>query len=114
LLQDQVIPSYYRTGPMGYSPEWVAMSKRSIATIAPRFNVIRMVSEYVKKFYAPAAAHGRRYAADNFAIARDVAQWKNKVRAAWPNVRLHRLDSATRACSLAVRSILKSPSSSMA
>jgi starch phosphorylase len=96
LLQDRVIPSYYRTGPMGYSPEWVAMSKRSIATIAPRFNVIRMVSEYVKKFYAPAAAHGRRYAADNFAIARDVAQWKNKVRAAWPNVRLHRLDSATK------------------
>jgi hypothetical protein len=55
LLQDQVIPTYYRTGPMGYSPEWVAMSKRSIATISPRFNVIRMVSEYVKKFYAPAA-----------------------------------------------------------
>jgi len=94
LLQDQVIPSYFRTGPMGYSPEWVAMSKRAISTIAPRFNVIRMVSEYVKKFYAPAATHGRRYIADNFAIARDVAQWKNKVRTAWPNVRLHRLDSA--------------------
>jgi starch phosphorylase len=61
LLQDQVIPTYYRTGPMGYSPEWVAMSKRSIATISPRFNVIRMVAEYVKKFYAPAAMHGRRY-----------------------------------------------------
>ncbi len=96
LLQDQVIPTYYRTGPMGYSPEWVAMSKRSITTIAPRFNVIRMVSEYVKKFYAPAAAHGRRYAGDNFAIARDVAQWKNKVHAAWSGVRLHRLDIAER------------------
>ena len=96
LLQDQVIPTYYRTGPMGYSPEWVAMSKRSITTIAPRFNVIRMVSEYVKKFYAPAAAHGRRYAGDNFAIARDVAQWKSKVHAAWSGVRLHRLDTAER------------------
>ncbi|PKO93252.1 MAG: DUF3417 domain-containing protein [Betaproteobacteria bacterium HGW-Betaproteobacteria-10] len=94
LLQDQVIPTYYATGPMGYSPAWVAMSKRSITTIAPRFNVIRMVSEYVNKFYAPAAAYGRRYFADNFAIAREVAQWKHKVRAAWPGVRLHRLDSA--------------------
>jgi starch phosphorylase len=55
LLQDKVIPTFYRSGPMGYSPEWVAMSKRSIATIAPRYNVIRMVGEYVK-FYAPPPA----------------------------------------------------------
>ena len=96
LLQDQVIPTYYRTGPMGYSPEWVAMAKRSIATISPRFNVVRMVSEYVRKFYAPAAAHGRRFAHDNFSVAHDVANWKSKVRAAWPGVRLHRLDHAER------------------
>ncbi len=84
LLQDRVIPTYYRTGPMGYSPEWVAMSKQSIATIAPRFNVIRMVAEYVRKLYAPAAQHGRRYAAADFAIARTVAEWKTRIRAAWP------------------------------
>jgi len=96
ILQDQVIPTYYRTGPMGYSPEWVAMSKCSIASIAPRFNVARMVGEYVRKFYAPAATHGRHYAGDDFAIARDVAQWKNRVRAAWPGVRLRRLDTPER------------------
>ncbi|MCL2345368.1 MAG: alpha-glucan family phosphorylase [Desulfobulbus sp.] len=96
ILQDQVIPTYYRTGPMGHSPQWVAMSKRSIATIAPRFNVTRMVGEYVRKYYAPAAEYGRRYAADNFAIARDVAQWKTRVRAAWPGVRLSRLDQPER------------------
>lgn len=96
ILQDQVIPTYYHTGPMGYSPEWVAMSKCSIATIAPRFNVSRMVGEYVKKFYAPAASHGRRYAEDDFAVARDVAEWKARVRGAWPGVRLHRLDTAER------------------
>ncbi|MDR2173921.1 MAG: alpha-glucan family phosphorylase [Burkholderiales bacterium] len=96
ILQDQVIPTYYRTGPTGYSPEWVAMAKRSIATIAPRFNVTRMVSEYVCKFYAPAIEHGRHYAADHFAVARDVAQWKARIRAAWPGVRLMRLDQPER------------------
>ena len=96
LLQDHVIPTYYRTGPMGYSPEWVAMSKQSIATIAPRFNVIRMVAEYVKKFYAPAASHGRRYASNDFAVARTIAEWKARVRAAWPGIRLHRLDTPER------------------
>ena len=96
ILQDQVIPTYYRTGPMGYSPEWVAMAKRSIQTISPRFNVIRMLSEYVRKSYAPAAGYGRRYAANDFAVARDVALWKARVRAAWPGVRLHRLDTPER------------------
>ena len=35
LLQDQVIPTYYRHNKMGYSSEWVKMSKRSIATLLP-------------------------------------------------------------------------------
>ena len=96
LLQDHVIPTYYRSGPKGYSPEWVAMAKQSIMTISPRFNVIRMVTEYVKKFYAPAAQNGRRYLADDCAVARTVAAWKAWVRSAWPGVRMHRLDSAER------------------
>lgn len=96
LLQDQVIPTYYRHGPMGYSPEWVDMAKRSIATITPRFNVTRMVGEYVQKFYAPAARQGRRYAADGYAPARAVAEWKTRIRNAWPGVRLARLDAPMR------------------
>jgi starch phosphorylase len=38
LLQDSVIPMYYRSTSLGYSPEWVAMAKQSIASIMPRFN----------------------------------------------------------------------------
>ncbi|HYQ40141.1 MAG TPA: alpha-glucan family phosphorylase [Pseudomonas sp.] len=93
ILQDQVIPTYYRTGPMGYSPEWVAMAKRSIMTITPRFNMIRMLNEYVQRFYAPAAEHGRRYAAHGHAVARSIAEWKARIRAAWPGVRLQPLET---------------------
>ncbi|MEY2632036.1 MAG: hypothetical protein RIR00_690 [Pseudomonadota bacterium] len=92
LLQDKVIPSYYRRGMLGFSPEWVTMAKRSISTIMPRFNVGRMVGEYVHKFYAPAAAQGRRYANDNYAGARAVAEWKARVRSAWPGVHFYRTD----------------------
>ena len=41
---------YYRRNHQGYSPEWVRMAKRSIATILPRFNAARMVNEYLAKF----------------------------------------------------------------
>ncbi len=96
ILQDKVIPLYYERGPMGYSPGWVGMSKRSMISIAPRFNSARMVSEYLDKFYAPAAAQWRRYSADDFSRARHVAQWKERVRGAWSGVTLRRCDDVPR------------------
>ena len=92
-LQDKVIPLYYARGPMGYSPGWVAMAKRSIATITPRFNSQRMVGEYLHKFYAPADQQWRRKSVDGYAPARTLAAWKQKVRRAWPKVRLRRIDT---------------------
>jgi starch phosphorylase len=96
ILQDKVVPLYYDRGPMGYSPGWLAMSKRSIATITPHFNSTRMVGEYVTKFYQPAARQWARYEAGNFAAARSLAAWKTRVRAAWHGVTLRRVDEAPR------------------
>jgi starch phosphorylase len=93
ILQDQVVPLYYGRGNTGYSTEWIRMAKQSIATILPRFNASRMVGEYLRKFYVPAAQQGRRYADDHFAHAIAVAQWKARVRAAWPGVAIRRLDT---------------------
>ena len=95
LLQDQVLPTYYNRGEMGYPPDWIRMMKRSIATILPRFNANRMVGDYLAQFYGPAARQGRRFSRDDFRGARDVAVWKNKVRAAWPGVKLRRLETGT-------------------
>jgi len=96
ILQDRVIPAYYERGKMGYSPEWVKMSKRSMATTLPRFNSGRMVGEYVSKFYLPASQQGRRYEQDDFAEAKRLSAWKGRVRAAWPSVEMRRLDTPLR------------------
>ncbi|MBS1136412.1 MAG: hypothetical protein H6R11_366 [Proteobacteria bacterium] len=96
LLQDSLIPLYYNLGPMGFSPGWVQMAKRSIVTLLPRFNTARMLGEYVGKFYLPATQQWRRFSQDNFAGARELAAWKAKVRAAWNEVRMSRLDTPTR------------------
>jgi len=58
LLQDHVIPTYYRRGDMGYSADWIRMAKHSIASILPRFSSTRMVNEYLAKFYLPANPAG--------------------------------------------------------
>ena len=93
ILQDKVIPLYYeRTN--GVPQGWMHMAKRSMATLLPRYDASRMLGEYVSKFYLPASRQGRRYADNDFAAARAVAEWKARVRAAWPGVAARRLDSA--------------------
>ena len=96
ILQDKVIPLYYDRGPMGYSPGWVKMAKNSIASITPRFNSARMLGEYIGKFYTPAARQWHRHGAGDFAGARTLAAWKEKVRGAWPKVSLRRIDNPQR------------------
>jgi len=96
LLQDKVIPMYYNRDPLGFSPEWVAMAKRSIMTLLPQYNSERMVGEYLARFYAPACQRGRRFADNGFAIARDVASWKSRVRASWPQVQVRALGMPAR------------------
>jgi glycogen phosphorylase len=38
--------------------------------------------------YLPASMQGARYAENNYALAREISEWKKKVRSAWPGVRL--------------------------
>jgi starch phosphorylase len=94
LLQDNVAPLYYDRGPLGYSTGWVAMAKHSIATIMPGFNSVRMVGEYVTKFYQPAAIRWARYRDRDYAGAREIAAWKKRIRAAWDGVKLRWVEQA--------------------
>jgi starch phosphorylase len=91
LLQDKVIPLYYARGQSGFSPEWIQMAKRSIMTLLPRYNSERMVGEYLDRFYIPAAQRGRQFAGDGYAVAREVAGWKRRVRASWREVAIRHL-----------------------
>ena len=92
ILRNRVFPLYYHRGKMGYSADWVKKAKRSIATVLPQYNSSRMVGEYVSRFYLPASKQGVLYTQNNYENARQLAAWKGKIRAAWPNISLHRLD----------------------
>jgi starch phosphorylase len=96
LLQDQVVPMYYRRNELGFSPDWVRMAKRSISSLLPRFNSTRMVMQYVNKFYGSASRQWRRYSEGGFAAAQSVAAWKAKVRKSWSSVSLRRIDVPTK------------------
>ncbi|MDB5802072.1 MAG: alpha-glucan phosphorylase [Rhodocyclales bacterium] len=88
LLQDQIIPMYYRTNNMGHSPEWIKMAKHSIASLLPTYSASRMVKEYINDSYLPASRQGHRYVDNGFQGAVAMAEWKARVLHAWPGVAL--------------------------
>ena len=93
LLQDKVIPLYYKRNNGGAPQDWTRIAKRSIASLLPRYDASRMLGEYVSKFYLPASRQGRRFADADFAAARSLTTWKARVRSAWPGVSARRIDA---------------------
>jgi starch phosphorylase len=54
LLESQVVPLFYTRDAAGLPTGWIALMRRTIETIVPRFNTRRMLKDYVKHLYGPA------------------------------------------------------------
>ena len=54
-LESVIVPLYYTRDADGVPRAWVRKMKDAIKTVAPRFSTMRMVKEYVTKYYIPAA-----------------------------------------------------------
>ncbi|MDP7346160.1 MAG: alpha-glucan family phosphorylase [Anaerolineales bacterium] len=59
LLEDEVVPLYYRRDGDGLPREWIGMMKASIASVTPVFSARRMVKEYCTRMYAPVRERAR-------------------------------------------------------
>ncbi len=88
VLERQIIPTYFDTGPDGIPHAWIKVMKEAIRTCAPQFSMRRMVKEYVDRLYVPASKLGVAIADEHYAQARQLAAWKARVRAAWQAVRI--------------------------
>jgi starch phosphorylase len=88
LLEREIIPLFYERGPDDIPRRWVARIKESMRTICPYFNTNRMLREYVTKMYLPAIRRAEKVTADNFALARSLAGWKDRLRRNWHEVRV--------------------------
>jgi starch phosphorylase len=92
LLEHRIIPLYFDRQGDGFSSGWVAMAKASMKSLMPRFNAQRMVMDYVRDFYAPAARLAQRLSTDDHAPARVLSAWIARVQSLWSQVSVRRLD----------------------
>lgn len=88
MLENEIVPLYYAKNSKGYSPEWVQYIKRSIAHIAPHFTMKRMIEDYIHRFYNKEAERTAKLVANDYAEAKEIVAWKEKVAAAWDGVRV--------------------------
>src|SRR5688572_19480213 len=90
-IEEEVVPLYYARNDEGYSPEWVRRSKRAMMTVIPQFNMRRVLQDYADGLYHPASRQYRQLSDHEFAGARQLAEWKQRVRQSWPKVDLRPL-----------------------
>ena len=94
MLENEIVPLYYAKNSKGYSPEWVQYIKRSIANIAPHFTMKRMIDDYIERFYTKEAARTGILAANDYAKAKEIVAWKEKVAAAWDGIKVFDVESS--------------------
>ncbi|MFE6866564.1 alpha-glucan family phosphorylase [Kitasatospora sp. NPDC057692] len=94
LIEDQVATRFYDRGSDGLPHRWIAMVRHTLVTLGPKVLAGRMVREYVERLYAPAALAQRELAGTGaFRAARELAEWKARVREAWPVVRVEHVEA---------------------
>ena len=55
-LEQEVVPLFYNRDDDGLPRKWIAMMKRAIQTLAPKYNSDRMVEEYARKIYSSSSS----------------------------------------------------------
>ncbi|MDH4128751.1 MAG: alpha-glucan family phosphorylase [Spirochaetota bacterium] len=86
ILEQEIIPLYYRRGADGLSRGWIAKMKESIKTLGPVFNTNRMVKEYAERFYFPANKTWEQLSINNYERAKSLVIWKKKIEESWDKI----------------------------
>ena len=93
LLEHEIIPLFFDRGRDGLPRGWIRMMKEAIKGITPVYNTARMVAEYAQRAYLPAATRAGRLMTGDYARIRGLANWRAKVRGAWPGGRIREIEA---------------------
>ncbi|MBD2343759.1 alpha-glucan family phosphorylase [Anabaena subtropica] len=93
LLEKEVVPLFYDHRDIDGLPRpWVAKMKDAIRLNCPFFNTARMVREYAQRAYFPASDRYHTVTSDNYAPAKELADWKAKLSDHWFNIKIKDID----------------------
>lgn len=87
IIENDIAPAYYDVDKAaGLSPVWVGYIKNTVAQVASNFTTNRMLTDYCNQYYVPQAKRYEDMVSDDYNEARQLAQWKKKLRREWQNI----------------------------
>ncbi|ALP53158.1 alpha-glucan phosphorylase [Candidatus Tenderia electrophaga] len=93
LLEEVVVPEFYRRDANGIPRAWTARMRASMARLAPQFSTNRMMREYVMRMYLPASEAYRLRSADEGRLGRSLCRWAERLRHHWQGIHFGNLVS---------------------
>lgn len=106
VLENEIIPTFYKRDSDNLPRSWIRMMKDSMMTICPIYNSNRMLCEYTEKMYYPAAVRTQRMQENDFILSKELATWKDKMRNNWDSIRFLNIESSATE-ELSVKSMLE-------
>jgi phosphorylase/glycogen(starch) synthase len=92
MLEYEIIPAYYSRDDNGIPREWTSYIKNTMVKVAPEFTTRRMLNDYLEKYYKKLYERSHHLTADNYAIARELADWKVNITKAWDDIEVVKYD----------------------
>ncbi len=87
-LEREIAPLFYKRDENGLPHGWITKMKASMKKLAPVYTTARMVREYTETYYVTAGRRARSLAENDFARAKALIIWKEKMRSHWGDVRV--------------------------
>ena len=88
IFENEIIPCYNYKDQNGIRVKWVERIKHAIALIAPHFTMKRQLDDYYEKFYNEMFKRFSQLNAQNAHLAKEYAEWKNKITHLWNAIEL--------------------------
>ena len=86
-IENEIAPLFYDIDAKTHRPaSWIGYVRNTVAQVACNFTTNRMLSDYIRQYYEPQSARYEALRADDFAVAREIAAWKKKMRREWSHV----------------------------
>ncbi|MGD2035054.1 MAG: alpha-glucan family phosphorylase [Bacteroidales bacterium] len=86
LLENEILPAFYKRNEAGVSPEWVMFIKNSIAKVAPKFTTRRMINDYVKQYYTKQYKRLTKIREKDYEAAKQISSWKKRISRTWNDI----------------------------
>ena len=86
IFENEIIPAFYYRNEKNIPILWIDYIKNNFAEVVPHFTTRRMMKDYFDRYYIPLAGRSSKLNEDDFAEAKKIAAWKDKILKVWDQI----------------------------